>query len=85
MITGSFFDIYYKFIFDSKKNKMKNQTSQTGKGNSHPLIIIQGTRIQEEKLVMKIFNPTFLFYSVTTSITNTKISRVFCVKRRKGL
>ena len=47
-MTGSFLQILYEFLFDSEKNKMKQLTSQNGKGITYPLTIIQGSRIHIE-------------------------------------
>ncbi len=47
-MTGSFLQIPYEFLLDSEMNKMKQLTSQNGKGIIYPLTIIQGYQIRKE-------------------------------------
>jgi hypothetical protein len=68
-----FLRISYEFLFDSKKIKVKNRTSQNGKGSPYPLITIQGSRIRKAKLVIIIVYHTFQFSSVRNVVTITKI------------
>jgi hypothetical protein len=55
-LTGPFVRIPYEILIDSKSNKMEQRTSQNGKGFLTTLIYTQGSRIQKEKLVLKMVN-----------------------------
>jgi hypothetical protein len=76
--------IPYKILCDSRKHNMEKRTRQTVKYELYVSTTTEGSRIRREKLDLRIFNPTFLFYSVKVALTITKIRWFFCVQSCKA-
>ncbi len=81
-LTGSFFGILYKILFDCGKNNDKHQTSQNKKRSTQFLIVELGIQIKGPKFILK---RDCLMFSCISAIMldETKISeKNIAVKRR---